>query len=528
VYEKELKIIDAPQTVIELLRHTRGEAQVWPMPEIPTPRLLPVPPFDANVLLPGVLRAFCEDVAHRMQCPIDFVAVTVVCMLGSVIGARCAVRPKQNDDWTEVPNLWGGVVASPGKLKSPAISEGFSPLRFLEADAQRDHQAELASYAAKKMDQKFEIEVLSKLVKKVKNTEALQASSDFERLREVHKQADNPPKLRRYRTNDATIEKLGELLAFGRPGMLVECDELTTLFSSFEQRGHEGYRAFFLQAWNGLSSHRIDRIGRGEIYIPHLCVSVFGGIQPTKLEQYIFELRNEANDGLIQRFHLLVFPNEIGIADIIDKVPNADAKSELIEIVRRLASVNFEALGAAKDQENGVPYFRFEAEKAQPEFIVWLGQLEQKIAFEDDPFIREHLAKYRKMVPALALIFHLVHHVKEQAVKIPPISKDNLNRAIQWSDYLLPHARRIYGMAADSDVTAAAALAKKIETGDLHDGFSERDVYRANWVNLSMKELVAAACRELEAAGWIRRRQIIPGKGRRPTSTYDINPQLKK
>jgi len=54
-----------------------------------------------------------------MQCPIDFVAVAAVTMLGSVIGTGCAIRPKQKDDWVVVPNIWGAVVGRPGGRKSP-------------------------------------------------------------------------------------------------------------------------------------------------------------------------------------------------------------------------------------------------------------------------------------------------------------------------------------------------------------------------------------------------------------------------
>lgn len=63
------------------------------------------------------------DVAERMQCPVDFIAVAAIVATAGIIGAGCAVKPKKNDDWLVIPNLWGSVVGRPGMLKTPAISE---------------------------------------------------------------------------------------------------------------------------------------------------------------------------------------------------------------------------------------------------------------------------------------------------------------------------------------------------------------------------------------------------------------------
>ena len=64
-------------------------------------------------MLPESLRHEWVTVSHRMQCPLDFVGVTSVCMFSLVIGAGCAIRPKQRDDWAVIPNLWGSPDRSP-------------------------------------------------------------------------------------------------------------------------------------------------------------------------------------------------------------------------------------------------------------------------------------------------------------------------------------------------------------------------------------------------------------------------------
>ena len=122
--------------------------------------------------------------------------------------------------------------------------------------------------------------------------------------------------MRRYKSNDTTVEKLGELLRENPTGLLVLRDELVGLIASWEREGREGDRAFFLEGWNGNPSFDTDRIKRGSIFIPNLCISIFGGIQPDKLTVYLEQAAHAlANDGMLQRFQLLVYPDHaLGMA----------------------------------------------------------------------------------------------------------------------------------------------------------------------------------------------------------------------
>lgn len=108
------------------------------------------------------------------------------------------------------------------------------------------------------------------------------------------------PILRRYKTNDATVEKLGEILCQNPFGFLVLRDELVGLLAAWEKAGHEGDRTFFLEAWNGNVSFDTDRIGRGSIFVPNLCLSILGGIQPDKLRGLLELIADAlANDGTL-------------------------------------------------------------------------------------------------------------------------------------------------------------------------------------------------------------------------------------
>jgi hypothetical protein len=89
--------------------------------------------------------------------------------------------------------------------------------------------------------------------------------------------------------NDATFEALHQTMNENPAGVLVIRDELTGWWSQLGRAGREGERAFCLQAWNGDTSHTIDRIGRGTIWVPHCCMSMLGGIQPGRLRSYLVD-----------------------------------------------------------------------------------------------------------------------------------------------------------------------------------------------------------------------------------------------
>jgi hypothetical protein len=92
--------------------------------------------------------------------------------------------------------------------------------------------------------------------------------------------------------------------------------------------------------------------------------------------------------------------------------------------------------------------------------------------------------EYRKLVPALALINHLVEGATGA------ISETAILRALAFADYLGTHARRAYGAGSEVETSAAKAILAKVRKGDLADGFTARDIHQHGWSNLSDREHV--------------------------------------
>jgi Protein of unknown function (DUF3987) len=136
------------------------------------------------------------------------------------------------------------------------------------------------------------------------------------------------PTERRYVTNDTSYEKLGEILAENPNGVLAHRDERVSLLKTLDREEFAAARGFFLTAWNGKDRYTFDRIVRGRTHIEAACVSLLGSTQPGRLAEYVRRAVNggAGDDGLIQRFGLLVWPDQSPAWENIDRYPNSAAR----------------------------------------------------------------------------------------------------------------------------------------------------------------------------------------------------------
>ena len=419
--------------------------------------------------------------------------------------------------------------------KSPAIEEAFRPLRRLEVKAREQHEANESSYEAEKVA----FESQKKAIKAEMERRAAKGG-DIEEIKE-HYANLKPlvcPQRKRFLTNDATIEKAHEIMAQNPRGLTILRDELVGLLVTWDREDRKDDRYFHLQGWNGYGGYTCDRIGRGTIDTPQVCEVIYGGIQPSKLLGYLGLARSDiGNDGLLQRFQLLVYPDEpAGEPKIVDEYPDREAKDRVFSIVETLAEMDFTAYGAETDEFTKIPYFHFAAD-AQQFFNAWLQTHETRLRSNgEDPVIIEHLAKFRSLMPSLALIFHLIEAADRTVtghgfILTEPqkeISRHSVQEAAKWCDYLETHARRIYALAANTAVQGARRLLEKVKDGSLEDGFNARDIYRQGCSFLDTKELTQAALDELLEMGWLREIPYVGSKkqgGRPLSSSFQIHPR---
>ena len=330
----------------------------------------------------------------------------------------------------------------------------------------------------------------------------------------------------RYVTQDATIEKLGELLQENPNGLLVLRDELAGWLRTLERPGREGDREFYLEAWNGNGGFIFDRIGRGTVHIDALTITILGGIQPSKLEKYLDEAMGGGGgaDGLLQRFQLVVYPDHVGEYKHVDRYPDSAARKKVNMLFEKLDTPDLAAL-ELDPQAGEIPALRF-SDAAQNLFDTWRTELESRLRggdLEHKPAFASHIAKYRSLMPSLALIFHLVGIADGTAEG--PVSLAAARLAATWCDYLEAHALKLYAREVRPHIKAAQLLERHISEGDLEDGMSVRDLYRRGWEGLNDRETVLSGLEVLAERHWVRFEERVTGG--RPTQIVRLHPKFR-
>lgn len=498
------------------------EPNVWPEP-LPLPDgLPPVASFDFS-LLPISLRAWAADVCERMQCPPDYAAVAIMVSLGAVIGGKVSVRPQENTDWTVTANQWALIIGRPGVMKSPAMEVAMGPIKRLAAKALEKHQGELREYTAIKTVEKLRHEAAEKAARAILQKDP---RADVSRILSI--EITEEPVLKRYIAVDSTAAALGELHRQNPNGLLVYRDEMVSLLKSLDQEENAEARGFYLTGWNGDSPYTFDRITRGmNLHIPAVCLSLLGSTQPARIATYVKGAitGGSGDDGLLQRFGLVVWPDVSRTWKDVDRYPDSEAKRQAFKVFETLDTLKPMEIGAQMDidfngEPEGIRYFRFNT-AALGLFREWRQDLETLLRSGDlHPALESHFAKYRKLVPGLALILHLADGCMGN------IGEREVLKALAWSEYLGTHARRLYASVTAPEVTAAKAIVAKIRSGALNAVFTVWEVWRPGWSGLTDRKLVYEALDLLTDYGW-----IVPDKketGGRQKIEYRVNPKIMK
>jgi hypothetical protein len=172
---------------------------------------------------------------------------------------------------------------------------------------------------------------------------------------------------------------------------------------------------------------------------------------------------------------------------------------------------------------------------AQELFFAWLAELESKVRGESGmhPALVSHLAKYRSLMPTLAMNFALADRAaSDQAIGEDEIvALDHAQQAALFCGYLESHAQRVYAGLISPEARAARELSRHIQAGDVPDVFRARDLYRKGWTGLDTRDRVDSALSVLEDADWIRAIRAVQiahatGTGGRPTQTWIVNPRV--
>lgn len=451
-------------------------------------------------LLPAVLQEYVRDVAERTQCPPDFVGVALVVAVSAVVGRKFTIHPKQHDDWAVVPNQWGVIIGRPSAMKTPALKQALRPLDALETRERKQHSMALEEYRTNS-----ELLDIERKAAKSKATKLVGSGDKLGAREELTKVSSDvlPPVQRRYTVNDSTVEKLGELLNENPNGLLLVRDELGGWLATIQSEDGSVARAFYLECFDGNGSFTYDRIGRGTLFIESCCLSLIGGIQPSRIASLVnAAISGEVDDGLIQRLQLAVYPDDIREWRLVDRWPNQAAAEQVKQVIDYLDQLPSEPRTT----------LRFSPE-AQEIFNAWYTRhMQQSRSEEFHPALQSHYLKMPQTIAGLALLFELVEG-GQSAVRAEATSL-----AINWAFYLMSHALRLYGAAINAPLLGARLILERKQK--LPEPFTAREVRQKDWMGLGSQDAVNKALAILAEHDLIIGYEVAGEKGGRPSTRY--------
>jgi hypothetical protein len=339
--------------------------------------------------LPEIVEEFACVNGRLIGCDPNALAMACIATMGCALDHQFGLKLMRNGSWWVSPRLWVLLSGDPSRKKTAALNAATRELEDVQAEAFR----------------------------------AWKAAGG----KEEDDQAARPP---RYIVNDATTEKLGEILSRQKRGVLVKRDEIAGWVGSMERyasgrRGASADRAFWLQAFDG-GHFCVDRIGRGEIVIDNLSVGIVGGIQPERLAEF----KGLTTDGLLQRF----VPVVLKAASFPVDAPDGGTSSAYGRLIRALITEQPAKLLLGDDALAHMEALRkniFDIEQAS-------GGLASGFS--------TFAGKLPGIAGALALILHMADNPNGGAYERVRVNiVERVARIVR--EFILPHAHEFYRSA---------------------------------------------------------------------------------
>ena len=474
--------------------------------------------------LPALLRDWLISHASRLGVPAESILAVFLTTAAAEVGTRAIFHPRRNDKNWKVSSacLWSLIIGRPGAKKTPLIATASSPFGSIEL-------AEKKAYEVRQKENELLImkheSFCRRLQRQLDQGEELSnedQKSFLQAKKELEKLTQKP---RRRIVQDATVQKLAEIIATNPNGVCLLLDEVYPWIRSLDAKGQENARGFMLTSHNGISTYTIDRLSREGNHIEKVFVTVTGGIQPELYKSLVQSaIKGIGADGFLQRFQLTVhLGNRTGKSEdfCIPSYTEEKIQEALVNIDKLLQP--FTAHSPLQ--------FHF-TNDAQIAFDEWYSHHEESMQNSSVSEIYEgYLNKNPSTLVAMAGIFQILKESEKDLnqdafTQAMYIDNESLTQARSLLELFRGHASYAYGQAlADGETLGAVALQEKILSGHLTLPCSKRDVLRHGWRHLATSSALDKALFKLIELKILQiRKEQRTGNGR-PTDIIELNPQ---
>jgi hypothetical protein len=402
-----------------------------------------------ELAFPPGLASFINTYAkEQMLKPCGFL-LPILCSVTSVIGNRARVAMTPTHSWKESCVLWGANIATASSGKSPTSSpttlQAFKPW---QAQERKRHADALSDWKHRR----------AQVERNVKSAASETGGAGGDLMAQFL--AENPqPELRHLLVSDATFERIEMILSNGsNPGLLAVHDELAGWFSQLCRAPNRSDRAKWLSLYPG-EQLITDRVGRDSIFVPNPAVSLFGSLQPARLEG-LWKADAEANegmadaDGLWSRF--LMF----------DLGEWAYEYQDSTVLIAPVISNLYKQVDAAASKlpigDDGEPIIITVAEDAKATMIQWVRQAESFKFAASDPSDRQYWGKQRGATLRIALAIHAIRQASAGLSLNTPISEEVIRAAIIFTALFARERDKVLGPVRTG---AGGAIKRLIDKG---------------------------------------------------------------
>jgi hypothetical protein len=389
--------------------------------------------------------------AHRasaLPCDPTAYIMPILATAASVVGKRVVFERKVGH--TEPCVLWGGNVMRPGTLKTPVANDPIRPLELIEGES-------------------------------------------IERCKP--KEGDDPKDEelpRRYVVKSTTHAALLNIACQPKTmGLAFYQDELASMFAEMAKAHNTTMRADLLEFWSG-GKVSYDTNTKGHLYTPKTAISIFGNIQPDKLNSLIREEGNgtSGGDGLWSRF-LWVRPKEIVWED---NDIESTITSELLDIYKKLDNITEQKLTLSVDAKA----------MARPVWNAWEAE-RPELDFAESAFVGKLRGYSIRVAGVLHLIDLAVAQASEKGMldtgdRMVPVAA--MERSIRLCRYCRGQWQQLQTELGLTDIPAV--VAKFIAKAKVADWVTvtPRDVIRSKIIGRNTTTAVAADFLKEVAERW--------------------------
>lgn len=424
--------------------------------------------------LPKVMANYVTEGAEVIGCDPAYIALPLIAAVGRAIGNKRVIRLKRT--WTEPPIIWAAVISDSGEHKTPAQKLAS---RFLQERQNEENQT----------------------------------------------RAGTKLPLLTYISTDATYAGVRDALCRqADSSLLIMPDELVELLRGLGKGGQLALKKGQWMSWWSGGELRTLRYGKS-IHIPHVSVSIIGGVQPTVFRREVAREHN-LEDGLCARFLLTWQPSGApkkwsskGIKFITSRAIKG--------VINRLLDMT------TKDYEGGIFHKPDVIPMSEEAEQLW-AEFHNEHVFEGHKFDHDLKAAWSKLVAytaRLALIFQYAiwaskpsRDLSGKDLEISPLAMRRAIRTIAW---FKKEARRIYQLFAEDDQDSVRrdliAVIKRNE-----GRITARQLMRKSWKHQTTEsaELALDDLCEAKLAKWVH----VPTtkKGGRETRACVLRDHTKK